>query len=224
MYEDASNNISMSQVWMKKYYDICHSRNFEFQVGDKVLKMVCKNIGRKGGKQEPKFTGLYEIVSISELGVARLKTERGCDLKTGVPIRQLQKYNDNEKNTERDMLGADSDENEMENMKPPLKRRKLFPDGPDSSPHTSGEGQTSSTLTVTPTVKPPPPVTVQGQMSTPTVMPTVKPPPPVTVQGQTSTLTVMPTVKPPPPVTAAGTKIINTDCNADCKHTRFKYR
>ena len=100
MYEDASNNILVSQVRMKKYYDIHHSRNFEFQVGDKVLKMVCKNIGRKGGKQEPKFTGLYEIVSISKLGVDRLKTERGCDLKTGVPIRQLQKYNHNKKNTE----------------------------------------------------------------------------------------------------------------------------
>ena len=173
MYEDASNNILVSQVWMKKYYDIRHSRNFEFQVGDKVLKMVCKNIGRKGGKQEPKFTGPYEIISISELGVARLKTERGCNLKTGVLIRQLQKYNHNEKNTERDMLGADSDENEMENMKPPIKRHKLFPDGTESSPHTSGEGQTSSTPNLRLTVKPPPPVTVHEQTSTLTVMPTV---------------------------------------------------
>ena len=71
------------------------------------------------------------------------------------------------------MLGADSDENEMENMKPHLKRCKLFPDGTDSSPHTSGEGQTSSTPNLRLTVKPPPPVTVHEQTSTQTVMPTV---------------------------------------------------
>ena len=122
---------------MKKYYDIRHARGFDFKVGDKVLKMVCKNLLRKGGKQEPKFTGPYEIVDISNLGIAKLKTDRGCDLKTGVPIKQLQKYNPTEK-----QMGSDEEDNDQDNdkendyeesIRPPPKRCRLFPDGDSDS-------------------------------------------------------------------------------------------
>ena len=131
MYDYASTNISQAQTKMKKYYDIRHSRKFDFKKGDKVLKMVCKNIGRKGGKQDAKFTGPYVITSISDLGVAKLKTDRGCDLKTGVPVKQLQKYN--EKNAEEENIQQNESDESVEDIKPPLKRRQLFPDGDEDS-------------------------------------------------------------------------------------------
>ena len=124
MYDDASNNILQSQVRMKKYYDIRHSRKFEFKVGDKVLKMVCKNLGRQGGKKELKLTGPYVIIHISDLGVAKLRTDRGCELKTGVPVKQLQKYKEKEEERQENDL-----DNSDESIKPVAKRCRLFPDG-----------------------------------------------------------------------------------------------
>ena len=94
MYNYASKNISSVQIQMKKYYDMRYLRNFSLKKGDKVLKILCKNLERKGGKKEEKFSGPYIVVDISDLGVATLRTVRGCVLKRGVPIKQLQKFNE----------------------------------------------------------------------------------------------------------------------------------
>ena len=71
-----------------------------FKRGDKVLKILYKNLGRKGGKKEAKFSGPYIITDISDLGVATLRTVKGCVMKRGVPVKQLQKYNDADKKYE----------------------------------------------------------------------------------------------------------------------------
>ncbi|MCG8623183.1 MAG: DDE-type integrase/transposase/recombinase, partial [Proteobacteria bacterium] len=141
MYDYASNNISAAQSKMKKYYDIRHSHKFAFKEGDSVLKILCKNIGRKGGKKEPKFSGPYTIEHISDLGVATLKTQRGCVMKRGVPVKQLQKYNQPINAIESEERMKEEESDDSENIKPVLKRRRLFPDGDDSSDieHVTGE-------------------------------------------------------------------------------------
>ena len=124
MYNYASNNISSVQIRMKKYYDMRHLRNFSLKKGDKVLKILCKNLERKGGKKEEKFSGPYIVVDISDLGVATLRTVRGCVLKRWVPIKQLQKFN--EGGTKYNGEKEDDDSDESTEVKPLLKRRWLF--------------------------------------------------------------------------------------------------
>ena len=58
------------------------------------MKILCKNLEQKGGKKEEKFSSPYIVVDISDLGVTTLRTMRGCVLKRGVPIKQLQKFNE----------------------------------------------------------------------------------------------------------------------------------
>ena len=94
MYDDATENISAVQVKMKKYYDIHHSRDFKYSVGDRVLKRECKNLQRKGGKYDIKFSGPYTIQEITDLGLVCLKTDKGKLLAKRVPIKHLQKYNE----------------------------------------------------------------------------------------------------------------------------------
>ena len=94
MYDDATENISAAQVQMKKYYDIRHSRDFKYSVGDRVLKRECKNLQRKGGKYDIKFSGPYTIQEITDLGLVCLKTDKGKLLAKRVLIKHLQKYNE----------------------------------------------------------------------------------------------------------------------------------
>ena len=94
MYDDATENISAAQVKMKKYYDIRHSSDFKYSVGDRVLKRECKNLQRKGGKHDIKFSGLYTIQEITDLGLVCLKTDKGKLLAKHVPTKHLQKYNE----------------------------------------------------------------------------------------------------------------------------------
>ena len=84
----------MAQVSQKKYYDIRHSRNFKFTKNDIVIKFLPRNSQRKGGKLDDKFSGPYVIGEITDLGIVRLRMLKGKVLKKGVPIKQLQKYNE----------------------------------------------------------------------------------------------------------------------------------
>ena len=93
MYDGATENISVAQVKMKKY-DIRHSSEFKYSVGDRVLKRECKNLQRKGGKHDIKFSGPYTIQEITDLGLVCLKTDKGKLLAKRVPIKHLQKYNE----------------------------------------------------------------------------------------------------------------------------------
>ena len=90
------------------------------------MKILCKNLEWKGGKKEEKFSGPYIVVDISDLGVATLRTMRGCVLKRGVPIKQLQKFN--EGGMKYDGEKEDDDSDESTEVKPLLKRRRLFQD------------------------------------------------------------------------------------------------
>ena len=93
--------------------------------GDNVLKILCKNLGWKGGKKEAKFSGPYIIIDISDLGVTTLRTFRGSVMKRGVPVKQLQKFNQGDTKYDGEMEDYDSDGSRE--IKPPLKRRRLFP-------------------------------------------------------------------------------------------------
>ena len=153
MYNYASKNISSVQIRMKKYYDMRHLRNFSLKKGDKVLKILCKNLERKGGKKEKKFSSPYIVVDISDLGVATLRTVRGCVLKRGVPIKQLQKFNKG--GTKYNGEKEDDDSDESTEVKPQLKRR-LFPDddgGSDMEDFINNDNVKNSTRIKTETIK-----------------------------------------------------------------------
>ena len=127
VFNTTSQNISMAQVSQKKYYDIRHSRNFKFTKNYIVIKFLPRNLQRKGGKLDDKFSGPYVIDKITDLGIVRLCMLKGKVLKKGVPIKQLQKYN--KKDNERNYSNTSS---ETENEDQPRKRRRLSSDAESS--------------------------------------------------------------------------------------------
>ena len=117
IYNRASKKIEEAQVRMKKYYDIRHSSKFEYQVEDKVLRQECKNLQRKGGKHERKFTGPYTIHEITDMGIATLLRENGEILRKRVPVKQLQKFYEGWRNTNKGVPNEDNCEFPDDNKK-----------------------------------------------------------------------------------------------------------
>ena len=76
---------------------------------------------------DDKFSGLYVIDEITDLGIVRLRTLKGKVLKKGVPIKQLQKYN--KKDDEGNYSNTSSD---TEKEDQPRKRRRVSSDSESS--------------------------------------------------------------------------------------------
>ena len=67
-HKTASENITKAQERQKRDYDRRHKLPFSFKVNSKVWLKNQKRINRKGGKFNYKWTGQYEIQSVSKKG------------------------------------------------------------------------------------------------------------------------------------------------------------
>ena len=76
---------------------------------------------------DDKFSRLYVIDEITDLGIARLRMLKGKVLKKGVPIKQLQKYNTKDDEGNYSNMSTDTEKEDQ-----PRKRRRLSLDSESS--------------------------------------------------------------------------------------------
>ena len=90
VFSQTSQNIKIAQKHQVKCYNATNSGT-PFKVGEKVLKRNMRDASRKA-KMQNKYTGPYQIISISPNGQYYLKDKYSHQLKRPVPANQLVCY------------------------------------------------------------------------------------------------------------------------------------
>ena len=90
----ASANIKDAQKRQKKDYDRRHTLPATIQVNSMVLLKNQKRADRKGGKFTYKWTGPYEVQSITMKGLCKLKNKDGAVLSKSYNVSLLKPYQD----------------------------------------------------------------------------------------------------------------------------------
>lgn len=90
VFGKAKENIRKAQAHQAKNYNARNVGEPLF-VGDKVLKLNVKRIGRKE-KFLPKWLGPYTIIKVNKTGSYYLRDRHGKDMKRAVPPQQVKRY------------------------------------------------------------------------------------------------------------------------------------
>ena len=90
-------NIKTAQKKQKAYYDKRH-RSEKYQLGDLVLVKNMKNLSRKGGKSDVRWTGPYSIIVIHEKGLYSLQNCNGKMLAKKINGSRLKLYHEHKGN------------------------------------------------------------------------------------------------------------------------------
>ena len=90
-------NIQKAQKKHKAYYDKRH-RSEKYQLGDLVLVKNMRNLSRKGGKPDVRWTGPYSIIVIHEKGLYSLQNYNGKTLAKKINGSRLKLYHERKGN------------------------------------------------------------------------------------------------------------------------------
>ena len=90
-------NIKKAQKKQKAYYDKRHTSE-KYQLGDLVLVKNMRNLSRKGGKTDVRWTGPYSIIVIHEKGLYSLQNCKGKTLAKKINGSRLKLYHERKGN------------------------------------------------------------------------------------------------------------------------------